>query len=177
MKPTRLGPLPRYGAGLFALVALSLAVLPVAVHVAAAHRSHWFGPSTPEVWPSLLVPWAARLHGGLVILGVAGWAAFATPDQPVGGPRLRVGLAAGLLGALAVALAAVPPWIWLSRLGLVAWTQAAVAWGLSVAAAVLAGTCAGTVGARWPGPAAASAGMAVGGGLMALCWRGFEWMP
>jgi hypothetical protein len=177
MKPTRFGPLRRYGAGLFALVALSLAILPLAVHVAAAHRSHWFGPSSAEVWSTLLVPWAARLHCGLALLAVAGWSAFATPAQPRGAPRLRVGLTLGLLGALAVALAAVPPWIWLTRLGLVAWTQATVSWALSAGVAVLAGAGAGAMGARWPGPGAASVGMAAGAGLLALSWSAFQWTP
>ncbi len=162
--------LRRSGPGLWGLAVLSAVVVPVLAEVAAVHRGHWAGAATGPFWASVVVPWAGRTWTFLVVMALAGWAASAAPAHPRVGRRIAGGVVAGAGGALVCALAAMPGWIWLARLGAAAPGTLAVAYGAGFAALLCSGVVAGASAPGIGEPGGAAVGAVSGGALLWATW-------
>ncbi|MCA9541747.1 MAG: hypothetical protein KC620_22780, partial [Myxococcales bacterium] len=115
MRPATL--LRRAGHGLGLLTMLAAAVVPLFATIAATHRGHWAGVGALDFWPGFVVPWAGRTWAVVLLVALAGWAASAAPAEPHRGRRALIGGGTGGAAAIICALAALPGWVWLARLG------------------------------------------------------------
>jgi hypothetical protein len=160
----------RWSAGLWGVALLCAVVVPVLVHIAGPHHSHWAGVGAQGWWGGLVVPWSARLQAMMGVLTVAGWAAWAGPEMPLRRHALAAGAVAGLTGAAVSLLAAAPPWVWLFRIGAAAPStiMGHMVWvGLAV---TTSGVVAGSTGALGLGALAALLGGLSGGTIVWLGW-------
>ncbi|MCB9524399.1 MAG: hypothetical protein H6702_13655 [Myxococcales bacterium] len=163
----------RWAGGLWGLALLGALVVPVVVHVSAAHHAHWAGVAQGPYWRGLVLPWSGRLQALVGVFAVGGWAAWAAPADPRAGRRILLGLIAGLGGFAVTALAATPPWVWLHRLGAAPVGPLVKTAALAALAVGAAGAVAGAGGSRLPGGLAAALGTLSGLGLVWLTWGAF----
>lgn len=151
------------GGGLWGVAVLSAVIVPLFVHSAVLHRTHWFGHEAD--------PWRAFvLHGGsttwatLALLATAGCAAgwsLADPRR-----RLARGVVLGAWPGVVALVAAVPGWLWLSRLGLVEPERVLQAVLLVGSAPLLAGVIASASRVWLPMAPAAALGGGAGGAYL-----------
>lgn len=135
----------RHGRGLWSLAILSAVLPPVALHVAALHRGHWFPGAAAEFWQRF---GAVCAHGWALVgvIGLVGWVAAVRPQAPGAGFWIRAALGAriGLLGWGVWCAAALPGFIWSARLGIPGIFEAVVpAAAIVGVAAALAGALGG----------------------------------
>ncbi len=148
--------------GLWALGALSSLLVPATVEVCAFHRGHWSGVDAPAFWGSVVVPAAAATWAVVSALALGGWVSSAAPEHPRRLARAGSGALLGLAGGVACALAALPGWIWLWRLGVVSAEALGGAYGLPALGLMLAGAGAGAAGPLVGGVGAVALGAALG---------------
>jgi len=141
----------RFSGGLGTLIILSAVVLPLWVVIANSHLHHWVGGHGADGWRDVVRPWGIRVWSGLLIVGLAGWAAAGAVAQD-GHLRLRDRLFASLAGCVVCGFAAVPGCIWLSKLGDLDGAQMSSALALGIVpmacASLVSGAVAGLVGLR-----------------------------
>lgn len=131
----------RHGRGLWGLALLSASIVPVALHCAALHRGHWYPGPSADFWRQF-GGWAAQAWGTIGILVIAGWVAGARPAAQGASRwiRVRLGLQIAGLGWIVWLGAALPGFVWATRLGVPAMFDAASsAAGILAVTALLAG--------------------------------------
>ena len=166
----RVGSIRRPGEGLGALALLSLASLPICLHIASVHRSHWIGGSAGGYWDGFVVPTAGRAWAIVCVVAVAGWAASASTSDPRLARRIGSGAARGALACIVAAAASIPAWIWLARFDVVPDARLVGLFVVRACAVIVAGVSAGAFGGAVPFAPAALGGAVLGGTVIGWTW-------